>query len=238
MLLHMDGLTRAYVRDLAGANDGTVFSEQVRLVLRREVLGGGWFNAREKRALGSSEGLSDFLDRVVGQPVRDYLKALPPGRLAQMKTAARHVQRYGSAPYRPAGRPALAGYFDELPTHRGTPLADPGAMTGSDFEHWCAQELRAAGWTCDVTKASGDQGVDVIATSPSGRRVAVQCKRYRGSVGNAAVQEVFTARAHIGATDAIVVTTGTYTRAAAELAGTTGVKLLRADDLARYARES
>ena len=46
------------------------------------------------------------------------------------------------------------------------------------------------GFSVRTTKASGDQGVDLIVKG-RGRRIAVQTKGYEGSVGNKAVQEVY-----------------------------------------------
>jgi hypothetical protein len=48
-------------------------------------------------------------------------------------------------------------------------------MTPAEFETFCAEELRRAGWDARVTMQSRDQGVDVVATK-NGQRVVLQCK--------------------------------------------------------------
>lgn len=48
-------------------------------------------------------------------------------------------------------------------------------MTPSEFETFCAEQLRLAGWNARVTMQSRDQGVDVVADK-NGRRVVLQCK--------------------------------------------------------------
>lgn len=101
---------------------------------------------------------------------------------------------------------------------------------GHDFEHWVAAQLAAQGWDAKVTQASGDDGVDIIATKER-LSVAVQCKRYAGSVGNKAVQEVYTGMTHMQLDRAVVISTGNYTKAAHELAQTTGVLLLSEVDI-------
>lgn len=101
---------------------------------------------------------------------------------------------------------------------------------GQDFEHWVAAQLNNAGWTATVTQASGDDGVDVIAER-DGVSVAVQCKRYAGSVGNKAVQEVYSGMKHLQLDRAVVISTGQYTKAAQNLASTTGVLLLSEHDI-------
>ncbi len=102
--------------------------------------------------------------------------------------------------------------------------------SGVGYEQFCAELLRKAGWDARLTKASGDQGTDIIAER-SGRRVVIQCKFYTSPVGNKAVQEVVAARLHERADKAVVVSNATYTKAARQLAGTTGVLLLHHDEL-------
>ena len=101
---------------------------------------------------------------------------------------------------------------------------------GHDFERWVAAQLAKAGWTASVTQASGDDGVDVIAKR-EGLTVAVQCKRYAGSVGNKAVQEVYSGMRHLQLDKAVVISTGKYTKAAQNLASSTGVLLLGEHDI-------
>jgi hypothetical protein len=48
-------------------------------------------------------------------------------------------------------------------------------MTPVEYERHCAAILEDAGWTCALTAASGDQGVDILAEK-DGLRVALQCK--------------------------------------------------------------
>lgn len=106
---------------------------------------------------------------------------------------------------------------------------------GHDFETWVAARLARHGWSTYVTRGSGDQGIDIIARR-RGRTVGIQCKRYRGAVGNKAVQEAFAGRAHYRLDKAAVVTTGRYTKSAKELSRSTGVALLTVSDLPRMHR--
>jgi restriction system protein len=113
------------------------------------------------------------------------------------------------------------------------PVSLSDVTTGIDYERFCAERLRAAGWDAKLTKATGDQGTDIIAehSRQRGQRVVIQCKFYTSPVGNKAVQEVVAARLHEGADRAIVVTNATYTKSARQLAGTMGVILLHHDEL-------
>ncbi len=106
------------------------------------------------------------------------------------------------------------------------------AMKPAEFEAFCAEQLRLAGWTAQVTLESRDQGVDVIAER-AGKRVVLQCKLYSGPVGNAAVQEIAAGRAHERAHYGVVVTNSRYTAPAEQLASTNGILLLHYRDLSK-----
>jgi restriction system protein len=111
-------------------------------------------------------------------------------------------------------------------------LSFPKAITPHDFEQWCAKTLNGHGWHATATKASGDQGADVIAEK-TGLRIVLQCKLYSGTVGNKAVQEAYTAQRHYAANASAVVTNGAYSPSARDVARTTGVLLLHYSDLTR-----
>lgn len=112
-----------------------------------------------------------------------------------------------------------------------------GNMSPAEFETACADALAKSGWAARTVGQTGDQGADVIATkSINGREVKaiLQCKLYSSPVGNAAVQEVFSAKQHYYADMAAVVTNQSFTRSAKELSNTTGVILLHHDDLSDF----
>jgi restriction system protein len=102
--------------------------------------------------------------------------------------------------------------------------------TGHDYEHFCARLLSKTGFHPSLTKASGDQGVDIIADY-DGLCVVFQCKFSTSPVGNKAVQEVVAARIHEQADLAVVISNTTYTKSAEALAGTTGTILINHDDI-------
>lgn len=120
-----------------------------------------------------------------------------------------------------------------------TGLGDPGAearfervRNGTEFEQFCAEQLRQGGWKVTATGASRDQGADLIAER--GReRLVVQCKFLGRPVGNYAVQEVVAARSHHFGNAALVASNQRFTASAAELAATNGVELCHWSELAR-----
>ncbi len=102
--------------------------------------------------------------------------------------------------------------------------------SGVAFEEQCAEILRRMGWNVRQTKASGDQGADLLADK-GGLHVAIQCKYYSGTVGNAAVQEIYAAKTYYGCQHAVVVTNSSYTIGARNLARANRVLLLNVNDL-------
>ena len=80
-------------------------------------------------------------------------------------------------------------------------------------------------YKCKKTKASGDQGVDVLATKGD-ERIAIQAKCYmNGVIGNHAVMEVVGGKKYYDATRCMVITNRTFTKSARELADKNNVTL-------------
>lgn len=108
-------------------------------------------------------------------------------------------------------------------------MAAVNAMSGQQFEVFCADVLRSVGFhQVRQTGGSGDQGVDILAVK-DGRRYAVQCKRYSSKLDNTPVQEVYAGRTYYGCDVAAVLTNNYFTEGARSLANATGVLLWDAD---------
>lgn len=108
---------------------------------------------------------------------------------------------------------------------------DPGRLYPDEFEKYVGEVFRHLGYEIDQTGKSGDQGVDVIAQKGP-LRIAIQVKRYIGSIGNEAVQQVYAGMAHHCCQQCIVVTTGSFTTSARALAASTGCELIDRDQIA------
>lgn len=109
----------------------------------------------------------------------------------------------------------------------------PPDITPERFEVLCMEVFRASGWNATTTKASGDQGADVIAERDS-LKVVVQCKLYGTPVGNKAVQEVIAARGYYNADIALVVANSSFTRSAIQLAEVSDVKTFNYAEFVDY----
>ncbi|MDR2904081.1 MAG: restriction endonuclease, partial [Clostridiales bacterium] len=68
-------------------------------------------------------------------------------------------------------------------------MDDIDLMEGNEFEHYVAKLFEKMGYKTEVTKQSGDYGIDVIARKDN-TSIGIQAKRYATTLGNKAVQEV------------------------------------------------
>jgi restriction system protein len=109
------------------------------------------------------------------------------------------------------------------------------SMSPLEYEQFVARELERAGWKVKHIGTQGDQGCDVLAYR-AGFRLVVQCKLYRGRVGNAAVQEITAARRHYRAHLMAVVAPAGFTPSALALARSNGVHLLHHSELPQLQR--
>ncbi|CAL9649824.1 restriction endonuclease [Streptomyces sp. Tu 3180] len=169
---------------------------------------------------------------------------LARGRRRRRPSAARIARRTGEALEQ-----ATATALDALDTPAPAPLAAPAPA-----ERYAEEALRAAGAPgvpdydalspeefeeaiaalcvrdgCSdvrVVGGAGDLGADVVAVSPEGRRLVVQCKRYGGDnkVGSQDLQRFGGTCFTVHEADvALVVTTGEFTAPAAEYAEQCGI---------------
>ncbi len=105
-------------------------------------------------------------------------------------------------------------------------------MDGHDFEYYTAEMLKYDGFkSVEVTKGSGDFGVDVTAYK-DGHKWAFQCKRYSKNLGLKPIQEVYAGAKRYGADKAVVFTNVYFTPNAQSLANTLHVELWGRDKLA------
>ena len=123
-------------------------------------------------------------------------------------------------------------YSDDEPTEMDVSLVD--GMEGHDFEYYCAALLEKNGFSeVEVTKGSGDQGVDILAVK-DGIKYAIQCKNYATKLGNTPIQEVNAGKTYYHCHVGVVMTNSTFTPAAIELAEATSVQLWDRDTLQSF----
>lgn len=172
------------------------------------------------------------------------LTAIAP-KLAWLWWLAASVALGSAVLSRPIARGRLAAVAEQerrasiAEAERHRLLSSLDVMTGPRFERHVAQLCLRDG--LDIVQAGGgrgDLGADVIANLPDGRRVVIQCKRYKptGSVSGPEMQQFLgTVRAEHGADVALFVTTARrFTRQAQDLAGRHQVHLVHRDRLALW----
>jgi tetratricopeptide (TPR) repeat protein len=119
----------------------------------------------------------------------------------------------------------------------GVSIDSLDTLSGVDFERLVSQLLERMGFRAEMTKASGDGGVDVVANLDqpfTGGRYLIQCKRYApdSTVGAATVREFYGAlNADRRAIKGILITTSAFTAQATEFAQGLPIELIARDKL-------
>lgn len=111
-------------------------------------------------------------------------------------------------------------------------IHDVDLMDGHEFERFISLLFAQMGYMTEITKGSGDQGMDVIAEK-GGNRIGIQAKCYSNKVTNKAVQEIFTSLNFYNCNKGIVITNNYFTDSALELAQSNNIVLWDRDILKR-----
>jgi HJR/Mrr/RecB family endonuclease len=104
------------------------------------------------------------------------------------------------------------------------------SLRDTPFEDFLQEVFETLGYTVETTKASGDQGIDLIVHG-RGRKIGVQAKGYSGNVGNHSVMEAHAGMGYYRCDSCMVVTNSDFTRHAKELAHSLGCCLIAGKDI-------
>lgn len=111
---------------------------------------------------------------------------------------------------------------------------DINRLSGVEFENLCADLLSKIGFQVEITKASGDGGIDIVAYNHNpiykGKYI-IQCKRYSGSVGEPIIRDLYGVIMAERANKGILMTTGTFTKSAIEFAEGKQIELVDGDTM-------
>ncbi|WP_284581552.1 restriction endonuclease [Streptomyces sp. 2P-4] len=176
-----------------------------------------------------------------GPPVVPILAvaALAGGAALARWSAAPGPRPPGAPPAAPpaAGAPGRPDPAPPLP-EVGPEALDHEAVDPDGFEHAVAALCARDGChRVEVAGGAGDLGADVVAVTPEGRRVVIQCKHYGEGhrVGSQDLQRFGgTCFAVHEADVAVVVTTSGFTAPAAEYAAACGIVCVDGDALAAW----
>ena len=128
----------------------------------------------------------------------------------------------------------LKGTVKKQETHYT--IDDIDMMNGNEFEYFICELYTKMGYRAEVTKQSGDQGLDVIAEKGD-KKIGIQAKCYSGTVGNSAVQEAVAGKSFYHCDKVIVITNNFFTSSAKELAQSNDVILWDRDILKEKIKE-
>jgi hypothetical protein len=93
-------------------------------------------------------------------------------------------------------------------------LEEMKKLSPADFERLVAETYRDQGHQVDIVGQTGDHGIDLVVHTRKGETWLVQCKKYRGKVGEPIIRDFYGAIRAANADAGAVITTGTITGAA------------------------
>ncbi len=96
-------------------------------------------------------------------------------------------------------------------------IEDIDKMNGHEFEIFIKYLFIQLGYEATITKATRDQGIDVIAIKDN-ESIGIQTKCYSDSVGNSAIQQVVAGKKIYNVNEIMVITNNYFTQQAIELA--------------------
>jgi restriction endonuclease family protein len=105
-------------------------------------------------------------------------------------------------------------------------------LSGYQFEKEVAKLYEAHGYDVQVTKGSGDGGIDIFLEK-AGRRYGVQCKNHHKAIGPAAIRDLYGAMSHEGLDAGIFIASSGYTKGAKEFARNKAITLLDINNVLR-----
>ena len=121
-------------------------------------------------------------------------------------------------------------YINEL---QASDMAAVDLMTGREFELYLEVLFQNLGYAAEQLPTSKDFGADLILVTGD-KRIAVQAKRYKGNVGNRAVQMILGAKRYYDCDEAWIVSNSFYTKAAIQMAVKTDVRLYDRNGLLQF----
>ena len=88
------------------------------------------------------------------------------------------------------------------------------ALSPAEFERLVADTYREQGHTVEIVGGTGDHGIDIVVHSHRGETWFIQCKRYKGKIGEPVVRDFYGALRSAEADGGAIITTGTITESA------------------------
>ncbi|MBN2182729.1 MAG: restriction endonuclease [Sedimentisphaerales bacterium] len=106
------------------------------------------------------------------------------------------------------------------------------SLRGIKLEKAIAELYNKIGYSVQMTKASGDEGIDLIL-SKKDETIVVQCKGHEKPIGVGVVRDLYGSMMHYGANKAILVCPAGFTKGVVQFMTNKPIQLISADDLIR-----
>ena len=123
--------------------------------------------------------------------------------------------------------------FDRKKLHRAVNQAkqpqDILDVSPTQFEKMVAEMFNLLGHKARRVGHSGDHGIDVVVDAKNGEKWVVQCKRWRGTIGEPELRDFYGAMHHEKADKGMFVTTGKFTQQARDWSKGKPMELLDGD---------
>jgi len=116
-------------------------------------------------------------------------------------------------------------------------LAQMLALEPREFETWTGMLFQLMGYRVHNTQYVADHGIDLVVANSRIRNGLVQCKRYRGTVGEPTVRDLYGTLVHEDADFGWLVTTGGISRQARDWAAGKPMQLWDGQELMALARQ-
>lgn len=104
------------------------------------------------------------------------------------------------------------------------------SLNGRQFEIEVANFFKKQGYDTMLTKATGDEGVDIVLRK-NGQKIIVQCKAHKKSIGVAVVRDLLGTMIHQNADQAIIVSLSGFSKNVYEFAIDKNIKLMTVNDI-------
>jgi restriction system protein len=95
-----------------------------------------------------------------------------------------------------------------------------------EFELVVARVFKTMGHNVSLSGGQGDHGVDLVVRAKNGEQWIVQCKNWKGSIGEPTIRDLFGVLHHLHADRAALVTSGTFTDQAVKWASGKPIDLI------------
>jgi restriction system protein len=133
----------------------------------------------------------------------------------------------------PLGRQAWARWRIWAKARAAGRVEDLRRLTPREFEALVVAYYEALGHKARHSGGSGDHGMDVVVETAEGEKWIVQCKRWRGTVGEPAVRDLYGVMHHEEAARGVIVTTGRFSEQARDWVVGKPIELVEGEEFMR-----